>query len=295
MLKFIVAIMISSSLLAAASPSLAKTWRVTSTGSGDAPTIQAGIDSSVAGDTVLVTTGTFTGPGNVDVNFLGKAIVVTSESGASQTIIDCQNAARGFLFVSGEGSGSVLSGLTIANGFTADSGGGIYCDNSSPEIRSNVIANCNATTHGGGVHLKKSDATIVNNTIEGCGAGQRGGGVAVQSQSSPTIHANILCFSTSGAGVDCIGGGTSGALLSCNDLYLNAGGDAVCGTDGGNNFSLEPQFCGVPGTLNYFLQMTSPCAPAQSPCASTIGALPVACTTTPVEPFSWGAVKSRYQ
>ena len=53
------ALLAAASLLLTATPSLARTWYITPDGTGDAPTIQAGVDSSAAGDTVEVACGTY--------------------------------------------------------------------------------------------------------------------------------------------------------------------------------------------------------------------------------------------
>jgi len=131
-------------------------------------TIQAAIDASVNGDEVVVANGTYTGTGNRDIEFFGKAITVRSKYGPENCIIDCQgsigNEHRGFYFHSGETSSSVLDGFTIKNGYIQWAAG-ILCSNSSP-----IIKNCKITENtaeslngiGGGCFFDNSFAEIIN-------------------------------------------------------------------------------------------------------------------------------------
>jgi len=119
----------------------------------DYQTIQEAIDAAEAGDTVLVADGTYTGIGNKNLDFHGKAITVQSENGPENCIIDCERDGRGFIFQSGEGENSIVSGFTITyaaySGSTGPLGGGaIYCWSSSPTI-TNCIMRGNEASYGG--------------------------------------------------------------------------------------------------------------------------------------------------
>jgi hypothetical protein len=269
----------------------AATWWVRPFG-GDANTIQGGIDKAAAGDVVVVGAGTYSGYGNFNVSFDGKDITLMSESGPFLTVIDCQNTGQAFLFTNGESYNAVLEGFTIKNG-NGTHGGAIYCDGGSPTIRYNLFCDNIAWSTGGALHTRNGSPTIYNNTFDDNSA-PSGGGIFLGPNSDAQIWQNIVCGSSSGGAFACSGAG-SGTFIYCNDLYANSGGDVVCVGNAGNNYSLDPLFCGVPGSGNFFLQQTSPCTSTFSPCLAAIGALGVQCTVTATENVSWGKVKTLYR
>lgn len=202
---------------------------------GEYSTIQAGIDAAVHGDTVLVASRTYSGTGNKNLDFRGKAITVQSSEGPANTVIDCQGSGRGVLFRSGEGADSRFSGFTIKNGYVnglslyGGKGGGIYCSNSSPTISDCVISYCRADGFGGGgIALYTSAARIEDTIIEHNSTETSGGGLLINDNSSPAVYNSIIRNNktlglSSGGGVCVIGSNPtiSYCTISYNESNIN--------------------------------------------------------------------------
>ncbi|MCK4414420.1 MAG: right-handed parallel beta-helix repeat-containing protein, partial [Candidatus Eisenbacteria sp.] len=195
--------------LACLAPSLAAagTWYVLPDGSGDAPTIQAAIDSASAGDVVELANGTFSGEGNRDIDFLGKAITVRSESGDPDScVIDCEGAAGGFIFDSGESAAAVLEAVTVTNGFTAY-GGAVYCSYACPRIRACIFDHNQATGQGGAIYINGTDPLVEDCLIINNRASAGGGGYCFNPH-SPTLSGCLIegnIAGNGGGGVACVG------------------------------------------------------------------------------------------
>ena len=202
---------------------------------GDQPTIQAGIDAADDGDTVLVADGTYTGTGNKNIDFTGKAIVVISENGSETCIIDCEDDGRGFIFETDETASSLLSGFTVTNGYVSYDGGGIFCDESSPTII-NCTLSGNTAAWGGGIGCRSSsDPTIENCTLSGNSAYYNGGGINCYGSSIPIIK-NCTIIGNSvvshGGGIYC-GWGSNPSIINST-----ISGNST-GWDGGGIFSFD--------------------------------------------------------
>ena len=139
---------------------------------GPKRTIQAGIDASVTGDTVIVADGLYTGPGNRAIDFGGKDITVRSTGGPLRCTIDAQRQGSIFILASGEPATALIEGFTLTGATTS----AIRCDGSSPTIRNCVIDNNWNGIFGGGLLCQNgADPTIedcvLSNNLAGVGGG----------------------------------------------------------------------------------------------------------------------------
>lgn len=184
----------------------------------DFNSIQAAIDYSSNGDTVVVAYGTYTGDGNRDIDFSGKSITVCSENGPNDCIIDCNGTQaehhRAFYFHNGEQANSVVDGFTIKNGYASE-GGGIYCQASSPTIKNcRFSKNCaDGNDYGGGAICSVDSSPKVTNctfdentTYEGCG-----GGICNYNNHNNTVISGCTFTKNASYGLD---GGCGGGIYN---------------------------------------------------------------------------------
>jgi hypothetical protein len=199
------------------------------------PTIQAGIEAALSGDTVLVAPGTY----EENINLLGKNIVVASQfilsgdpSVIQATVIDGgtprhPDTASCVLIISGEGPTTVLEGFTLTGGAGTKwldehgaglyrEGGGILITLSSPTIKHNLIVNNEAinsagcvSAGGGGIRVGDGGPRILNNVIVRNRA-MYGGGVVLNYCSGALLRNNVIAMNRvyqAVPGVQTFGGG----------------------------------------------------------------------------------------
>ncbi|MFC1751188.1 beta strand repeat-containing protein, partial [Pseudomonadota bacterium] len=132
-------------------------------------TIQAAINASSNGDSIMVKDGTY----SENINFNTKVITVISENGAATTIIegDGSDAPVVTFASSALTSSTVLDGFTISNandGGTGTASRGIKITSSSAPTLKNLILKGNKpslTTYGGAIYISGGTATIQDSTI----------------------------------------------------------------------------------------------------------------------------------
>lgn len=263
---FLTAIFIS--ILAAPSYLFARTWLVPI----DAPTIQAGIDSAVAGEIVEVACGTY-----YEHNIVMKSgVTLRSESGDYQCVtVDALQRGRVF-YCSELASTTRVDGFTITGGESYD-GAGIYCTlgtemtisncqfvnnrsqwaagiacvlNSAPTISFCVFRRNITERDGGGIGCSNSHVTVLNCTFYRNYSLRSGSAIFCQNGANAELANCILAYNSSDfvfpVPVWCSGEDSEVSMYDCNvwGFQENNWIQCISGLSGVNgNFSAEPGFC----------------------------------------------------
>jgi hypothetical protein len=158
--RCVISASVGAALLAHASPSFGGTIPHP----GGHASLQAAVDAASAGDTVLVAPGRF-----VESVVLKKGVSLRSAVGPDSTILVSPGGAaeiqldRVIHCPPGIDSTTTIEGFTLDHGATY--GMGIFCEDSSPVIRGNVVRG-----FGWGINLRNSHALVERNLIEECRA-----------------------------------------------------------------------------------------------------------------------------
>jgi len=228
-------------------PASSRTWYVKADGTGDALTIQSGVDMAAAGDTVLVAPGVYDDTTHVDIDgqaravnvYIAKDIRLASSEGAGTVTVDGTKSDYAVVVVGG-GSQTAVSGFDIV--LTGFSFGcvqlqqevvrgavfgttGIRCLSTTCEVSANTIADADY-----GVVLIGSNATVTDSRFSSVSYGVRSEGVSVPSvsnnlfencgvgvssfESSPRIEGNTMTRDNGAAacrGIECANGAQNGA------------------------------------------------------------------------------------
>ncbi|MBT3168484.1 MAG: T9SS type A sorting domain-containing protein [Candidatus Cloacimonetes bacterium] len=204
----------------------------------DYETIQAGINAATEGDSVLVAAGIYY------ENIVWPVVNGIKLIGESEetTIIDGNALANVIYFNSSNIDTTTLTtNFTIQNG-SSDYGGGIRCEESSPNL-TNITITCNsAVDYGGGISCRYSSNPSLENVTFTNNSANHGGGLYCFYSSNPSLE-NVTFTNNSaadyGGGIHC-GYNANPSLenvIITNNFAYSRGGGLYCAENSSLSFS----------------------------------------------------------
>ncbi len=254
----------------------------------DYPTIQDGINAAVNGDTVLVEFGIWA----ENLSFAGKAIILISEEGASETTIRPLTNDPTIRLVNGEHSSAKIIGftfdtamndqiqlrngasVTIENNVFTNFGQVHLLDSASAFLKDNLFYSFSGaipirSENNSIIHVERnvfcnnsdiciyfmhaSSGSIINNTMD-----SNNRGIFVSSSNNVIAKNNTITNSS------LFGVGGSNIESNYNNIWNNLVNYDIGASPGASDISQNPHYLN-PTIMNFNLSPTSPCIDAGDP------------------------------
>jgi len=195
--------------------------------SAAATNIQDAVDAASAGDTILVTNGTYNSgtriapDGSTNRVWVGAAITLQSVNGSAGTLIDGGKLMR-CLYLT---NGAKLSGFTLTNGNCAN-GGALFCASTNVVVVNSSLLNSTAHNGGGVYSGTLSNCIIQGNTCPFTGVSGGGAYGAV------LINCTVSGNTTGGDYPNATGTTSGGGAGGCTMTNCTVTGNAALGAGG---------------------------------------------------------------
>lgn len=205
-------------------------------------TIQAALDFSGMGDTIIVGEGTYIE--NIEMenqnNVIASHFILNGDSSVIENTVIDGNGNGNVITMHYTGQSTELVGFTIQNGYTTDGGAGLYCENSFPTISHCIFQNnqsgiSDPYTHGGAMLVKDSEISLENVIFRSNYSSGQGGGLYLDQS---TIEGSQLLFHSNKSNVK---GGSIGLYKSTGNVeHVTFTNDSAV-TEGGALFLHESE------------------------------------------------------
>ncbi len=144
--------------------------------------IQSVIDEAPSGSVLVMCPGTY----DERLVIRGKSLTLRGRDGAATTVIDAGAGGRALTVSNVPAPGVSVRGLTLRNGLTTGTGGGIRCSASRLTINASVIAD-NAAQGGGGLYANDCALAVTGTLFQNNDGNSRSGGGAWLVDSSGSV------------------------------------------------------------------------------------------------------------
>lgn len=255
--------------------------------------IAEAVAAATPGTTIQLAPGVYAGPGNRDLDFGGKALVLRGPGGPWLAVVNAQSRGRVLRVGSGETAAARLEGLLLANGSAAlggailveagsaltverclflrnlaGSGGALAIDGGTLTLRDSLFFRNQASGPGGALAASGEALVDARRCTFSANAAGSGGAVSADDLAALALLGSIAWQDTAPVGAELHLAGSASLTVEFSNVAGGAAAAALSGSAtldwGPGNLDADPLFL-EPAYMNYRLHSGSPCVDSGDP------------------------------